>query len=141
MKALIDCFDQEIFIFNKGQAERISGNSSEYFRSHKILFPKSEIRKSLKVKEIPEVLGKIFSSHNVDVRMLNGLHFNTYIEENFEIRKELLNESELLILRKHSVITGSDQITDIGKANIARIIDDYYDLRYHFNITYDEVNS
>lgn len=141
MKALIDCFDKEIFIFNKGQAERISSNSSEFFKSHKMFFPKSEILESLRIKEISEILGKIFSRDNVDVRMFNGMHFNTYVEESFAIRKALLNESELLVLRKHFAVNESDQITDIGKANIARIIDDFYDLRYHFNISYDEVKS
>lgn len=131
MKALFDCFDKEIFIFNQGQAERISDNSSEYFRSNKISFIKNEILESLKINEIYEILGKMFSRGNVDVRMLNGMHFNTYVEESFAIRKTLLNESELRVLSSHFVVNGSEQITDIGKANIARVIDDFYDLRYH----------
>lgn len=137
MKALISCFDPDIFIFNSNLANRISGNSVEYSRQYKTSFLKSEILDSFKIKEISEILSKIFNEDNVDVRMLNGLHFNTYIDESFEIRKVLLNENDMNILRTNNAI--NDRITDIGKANIAKILDDFYDLRYHFNILQEDL--
>lgn len=137
MKALISCFDPDIFIFNSNLANRISGNSVEYSRQYKTSFLKSEILDSFKIKEISEILSKIFNEDNVDVRMLNGLHFNTYIDESFEIRKVLLNENDMNILRTNNAI--NDRITDIGKANIAKILHDFYDLRYHFNILREDL--
>lgn len=67
--------------------------------------------------------------------MLNGCIL--ILDESFEIRKVLLNENDMNILRKNNAI--NDRITDIGKANIAKILDDFYDLKYHFNILREDL--
>lgn len=138
MRAIIDCFDDTIFTFNEDLAIRISNQTLYHLRNSKIWFLKNEIIESLKKEEISKILSKIFDRDNIDIRMLNGICFNNYISECFKNRKELLQNSELLLLKKNNAVNENGGITDIGKAHVAKILDDKYDLNYHFNISFED---
>lgn len=138
MKALINSFDKTIFPFNDELAKRISSQTFDYIKNNKIGFLRSEIIESLKQQEITQILSKLFDRENVDVRMLNGVFFDTYISNSFQNRKVLLQDSDIDILKKFNAINESDKITDIGKAHVAKILNDQYDLNYHFNIKLED---
>lgn len=139
MRALINCFDDTLFpFFNVDLVKRISEESLDYLRTNKEWFLKNEIIESLRNHEISDILSKIFNRKNIDIRMLNGRLFNNYISECFQNRKVLLQNSELLLLKKNNAVNENEDITDIGKAHVAKILDDEYDLKYHFNISFED---
>ncbi|MDR6457727.1 MULTISPECIES: hypothetical protein [Chryseobacterium] len=141
MKAIVNCFDKTINPFNGDLATRISKQTLEYSRQHKLGFLKNEIIESLKIDNISEIFAKIFSSENIDLRMLNGANFNVYMNDSFEKRKVLLEASDIETLKKFDAINDWENITDIGKAHIAKILKDQYDMSYHFNIKFEDFNK
>lgn len=138
MKALINSFDETIFPFNDERAKKVSSQTFDYIQKNKIGFLRSEIIESLKQQEISQILSKIFDKENVDLRMLNGVFFNTYISNSFQNRKVLLQNSDIDELKKCNAVDEYDKITDIGKAHVAKILNDQYDLNYHFNIKLED---
>lgn len=138
MRALINCFDNTLFTFNADLVKRISEQSLDYLRTNKEWFLKNEIIESLRNQEISEILSKIFDRKNIDIMMLNGRLFNNYISECFQNRKILLQNNDLELLKKNNVVDERENITDIGKAHVAKILDDKYDLKYHFNISFED---
>lgn len=138
MKALINSFDKTVFPFDAPLANRISQNSYDLLKKQKISFLRSEIIESLKRQDITEILSKIFNTENVDIRMLKGFYFNNYISDSFNNRKTLLQDFEIDLLEKLNAVSESGRITDIGKAHVAKILNDRYDMNYHFNIKFED---
>ncbi len=138
MKALINSFDKTIFPFNDDLAKRISSQTFDYLKKNKIGFSRNEIIESLKKQDISRVLSKIFDRENVDIRMLNGVFFNEYISDSFQNRKVLLQDSDMDLLKKNDAVNEYGNITDVGKAHVAKVLNDQYDLNYHFNIKWED---
>jgi hypothetical protein len=134
MRAIISCFDLNIFPFNEILVERISKQTIENRKQNKMYILRSEIIKSLQNDSITERFSKILNKENIELKMLNGIHFNSYIRELFDIRKTLLDENDVKYLQGHNAIDYDNRLTDIGKAHIAKSLNDYYDLNYHFDI-------
>jgi hypothetical protein len=132
MNAIVNSFDPTAFPFDKNQVERIIQTTYNYQKENNML--KKDIIESLKNEVVTEKFSKIISQKNIDSRMLNGIHFNSYTIDLFENRKALLSEDERKYLQTQNAIDYYERLTNIGKAHIAKTLNDYYDLNYHFDI-------
>jgi hypothetical protein len=139
MIALIDSFDKTLYPFND---KRLKGTSLHpFYYTDSGFFLKSEIMESLKNKQLSDILFKVFNRENMDIKVLNRVTFSSYINDNFQIRKSLLTESEVEILRTSNAISKYDYITDIGKAHVAKNLKTEYLLYYCFDIKFEDFNN
>jgi hypothetical protein len=135
MVALVNCFKKNFFPINDQLVADMKIKALDYSKMSGKFFFKEQILESLKNLEITDRLGKIFNKEYISINNLQSDNFNGYLGDLFNQRVSKMDVNFLDYLKRENVVSEFNELTDIGKAHIAKSLDDFYDLYYNFNIS------